>query len=239
MVNTDQTMRESDAKVDSFAIPRQRREGGEENEKKQYAISVRWEADEAAKTKKFCTGTVEDCNSLCCCCTRRVGGMLFLCERRDGSPLIIAGPCWPFCTFVTLPLILGLSALVAYFCIFRKNSAMPVWFAFIYLPLIAITVITLFGVSCRDPGLLVRVTDEEAGQGGWLWNEQVGSFRPQDALYCRECKAVIQDFDHLCPWTGTGIGKGNMWCFKAFVFCVNVLCYSSLIVTAYVLIKAA
>ena len=32
-----------------------------------------------------------------------------------------------------------------------------------------------------------RVTDEEAGEGGWFWNEQVGSFRPPGALYCREC----------------------------------------------------
>jgi hypothetical protein len=48
--------------------------------------------------------------------------------------------------------------------------------------------------------------DEEAGEGGWFWNEQVGSYRPPGALYCRECGVLIQDYDHLCPWTGTGIG---------------------------------
>jgi hypothetical protein len=37
-----------------------------------------------------------------------------------------------------------------------------------------------------------RVTDEEAGEGGWFWNEQVGSFRPPGALYCRECGVLIQ-----------------------------------------------
>jgi len=103
--------------------------------------------------------------------------------------------------------------------------------------MIIFTLIALFGVSCRDPGLLARVTDEEAAQAGWLWNEQVSSFRPPDALYCRECKAVIQDYDHLCPWTGTGIGKGNMGCFKIFVVSVNLLCYSSLGVVAYVLLN--
>jgi len=230
-------MPDSHTRVDNVSTsPRQRREGVGSDGKK-YAISVRWESEESENKQKFCTGSVEDCNSLCCCCSRRVGGMFFLCQRKDGSPLIMAGPCWPFCTFVTLPLILGLSGLVSYFVIFQENAGMPVWFAFIYLPVVAITLITLFGVSCRDPGLLVRVTDEEAGQGGWLWNEQVGSFRPQDALYCRECKAVIQDFDHLCPWTGTGIGKGNMICFKAFVVCVNILCYLSLGVVAYVLLR--
>jgi hypothetical protein len=42
-----------------------------------------------------------------------------------------------------------------------------------------------------------RVTDEEAGEGGWFWNEQVGSFRPPGALYCRECGVLIQEYDHL------------------------------------------
>lgn len=42
-----------------------------------------------------------------------------------------------------------------------------------------------------------RVTDEEAGEGGWFWNEQVGSYRPPGALYCRECGVLIQDYDHL------------------------------------------
>jgi DHHC palmitoyltransferase len=49
--------------------------------------------------------------------------------------------------------------------------------------------------------------DVEAGEGGWFWNEQVGSYRPPGALYCRECGVLIQEYDHLCPWTGTGIGS--------------------------------
>ena len=73
-----------------------------------------------------------------------------------------------------------------------------------------------------------RVVDEEAGEGGWFWNEQVGSFRPPGALYCRECGVLIQDYDHLCPWTGTGIGRGNMAAFKTFVVSINILCYASI-----------
>mmetsp|Transcript_34344 Transcript_34344/g.63154 ORF Transcript_34344/g.63154 Transcript_34344/m.63154 type:complete len:89 (+) Transcript_34344:760-1026(+) len=72
-----------------------------------------------------------------------------------------------------------------------------------------------------------RVTDEEAAENGWFWNEQVGSYRPAGAMYCRECKALVYDYDHVCPWTGTAIGKGNMLPFKIFVFSVNVLCYFS------------
>jgi len=103
--------------------------------------------------------------------------------------------------------------------------------------LVGITLWTLFLVSCRDPGLLERVVDEEAGQSGWFWNEQVGSYRPPGSLYCRECKVLIKDFDHLCPWTGTGIGGGNMCYFKMFVVMVNLLCYVSIGLSAYLLLS--
>eukprot|EP00986_Skeletonema_menzelii_P012504 scaffold6916_cov143-Skeletonema_menzelii.AAC.14 len=59
-----------------------------------------------------------------------------------------------------------------------------------------------------------RVADEEAAEQGWFWNEQVGSYRPAGAMYCREGKVLIKDFDHVCPWTGTAIGHGNMLPFK-------------------------
>ena len=81
-----------------------------------------------------------------------------------------------------------------------------------------------------------RVTDEEAGEGGWFWNEQVGSFRPPGALYCRECAVLIQDYDHLCPWTGTGIGRNNLLAFRVFVVGVNVLCYFSIGLVAALLL---
>eukprot|EP00977_Amphora_coffeiformis_P030400 scaffold46737_cov168-Amphora_coffeaeformis.AAC.1 len=61
-----------------------------------------------------------------------------------------------------------------------------------------------------------------------LYGFMVGSFRPPGALYCRECGVLIQEYDHLCPWTGTGIGRGNMCAFKTFVVSINVLCYCSI-----------
>ena len=73
----------------------------------------------------------------------------------------------------------------------------PIWVAYIYFPVLGFVLASLFCVSCQDPGLMERVTDEEAGNGGWFWNEQVGSYRPPGALYCRECGVLIQDYDHL------------------------------------------
>mmetsp|Transcript_3596 Transcript_3596/g.8180 ORF Transcript_3596/g.8180 Transcript_3596/m.8180 type:complete len:271 (-) Transcript_3596:204-1016(-) len=211
-------------------------------QKKEYAVSVRWEremeeAKAAGRKKPLCTGTARDLDAWFCCCARQIGGMFSLVEQTDGTPIVIAGPCWPFCTFITVPLIVVLSGLVSYFVVLNRDSGLPWWFAFIYFPILAVTLLALFFVSCRDPGLLERVTDEEAGEGGWFWNEQVGSFRPPGAMYCRECKALIQDYDHLCPWTGTGIGKGNMLAFKVFVVMVNILCYTSIALVAFMLLS--
>jgi len=211
----------------------------ERSPKIQYAVSTRWERDQAEgkNKKRFPSGKVDDCYSLFCCCARQVGSMFFLCERKDGSPIIVAGPCWPFCLFITVPLIAVLSGLALYFCILRADASLPLWVAYIYCPLMALTLFSLFMVSCRDPGLMERVSDQEDGGNAFLWNEQVASYRPPDAMYCRECKVLIEDYDHLCPWTGTGIGKKNMTCFKAFVVSVNLLCYSTIAIVAYVLLS--
>ena len=136
--------------------------------------------------------------------------MFILLEQADGSPILIAGPCWAFCFFVTVPLIVGISGLVSYFLVLNEDSGLvreitlcvcistlrrtkpfeliqPSWIAYVYFPFVGLVLLALCCVSCRNPGLMERVTDEEAGEGGWFWNEQVGSFRPPGALYCREC----------------------------------------------------
>eukprot|EP00585_Thalassiosira_rotula_P004232 CAMPEP_0196148174 /NCGR_PEP_ID=MMETSP0910-20130528/27162_1 /TAXON_ID=49265 /ORGANISM="Thalassiosira rotula, Strain GSO102" /LENGTH=128 /DNA_ID=CAMNT_0041410807 /DNA_START=12 /DNA_END=395 /DNA_ORIENTATION=- len=75
--------------------------------KKVYAVSLRWEREQQGRMrqtsnssgpviehKPLLTFTIEDFNRYFCCCARRVGSMFFLLERRDGSPIVVAGPCW-------------------------------------------------------------------------------------------------------------------------------------------------
>ena len=171
-----------------------------------YAVSVRWEREQAERRRRenesssgpvstnqpLLTFSIEDFNRYFCCCARRVGSMFFLLEKKDGSPIVVAGPCWPFCTFVTVPLIVVLSVLVGAFIVSNPNTGLPWWFGLIYYPIVIFVLTALFCVSCRDPGLMERVTDEEAAENGWFWNEQVGSYRPQGAMYCRECKVSVK-----------------------------------------------
>ena len=47
---------------------------------------------------------------------------------------------------------------------------------------------------------------------------------------------IHSDYDHLCPWTGTGIGRNNMWAFKSFVITINILCYFSIALVVWALL---
>lgn len=102
-----------------------------------FAVSVRWEREQRERTQQtpdssgpvrtkqpMFTCTIEDFHKYFCCCSRRVGTMFFLLEKQDGSPIVVAGPCWPFCTFVTVPLIIVLSGLVAYFIVFNPEMGL-------------------------------------------------------------------------------------------------------------------
>jgi hypothetical protein len=50
--------------------------------------------------------------------------MFALVSYPDGTPIVLAGPCWPFCVGVTLPLILGVAALVSYFLVINSDKGM-------------------------------------------------------------------------------------------------------------------
>lgn len=103
-----------------------------------YAVSVRWEREQLERARQssephhgpvrskqpMLTFTIEDFHRYFCCCARRVGTMFFLLEKRDGTPIVVAGPCWPFCTFVTVPLIVVLSGLVGYLIVLNPESGL-------------------------------------------------------------------------------------------------------------------
>mmetsp|Transcript_65513 Transcript_65513/g.112619 ORF Transcript_65513/g.112619 Transcript_65513/m.112619 type:complete len:154 (-) Transcript_65513:91-552(-) len=69
-------------------------------------------------------------------------------------------------------------------------------------------------------GIVRRYTEEPPNTTGWRWSDQAQSFRPRTSRYDRDCGLVIDEFDHTCPWTGTGIGRDNMIYFQVFTSCV-------------------
>lgn len=129
----------------------------------------------------------------------------------------ILGPYWPFLCLVTYPLVYGISSLTLLVAIPRQRSSIILLWALCTAALLY----NLFNVSCRDPGILRRHS-EPPSDHGWRWNSDTLSYIPRGAVYDPDCGCVIEDYDHVCPWTGTAIGKRNMPAFQGFVAMILV-----------------
>lgn len=152
---------------------------------------------------------------------KRIGNMIliqeaFVGERKEIK--YIVGPYWPMLLFVTYPLILGVSIWTATSAVFVPNVH-PLM-AFVWSLLTFGLLLSLFLVSCTDPGIMRKRPTIPEGQTSahWRWNDRVQSYLPRgDCIYDPDCAVVVEQFDHTCPWTGTAIGKKNMPAFQSFI----------------------
>lgn len=163
---------------------------------------------------------------------------------------LVVGPFWPMLIFITYPLIFAVSAWTLYSGVPDKPWFIQALWAILTLLLIR----SLYNTGFRDPGILQRYntppptnTDEHSHTrrigyrwgneevGPWRWTEQTHSYRPKGSMYCTDCKVVIEEFDHTCPWTGTAIGKKNMSSFQMFV----ALVFLCLIVDIFLITSGA
>jgi hypothetical protein len=122
--------------------------------------------------------------------------------------------------FVTFPLIIGGGIFVGIMTLPGINPLFGVALFF----LIFASSYYLGKTACTDPGVLKRYHEKPEGTN-WIYSDQAQTFRPRGAIYCSECNLIVEEYDHVCPWTGTGIGKGNMrWFskFTSFVCCLFV-----------------
>ena len=88
-------------------------------------------------------------------------------------------------------------------------------------------------VAFRDPGVLRR--HPEKPEANWRWNVQARTFRPPGACYDEDLGLVVEGFDHVCPWTGTGIGERNICAFHTFVTTLCVCIVVDVLIVMHVL----
>lgn len=163
-----------------------------------------------------------------CLGARKLGHMAVLCTREgeDGRTELacIAGPFWPFTMCVTMPLILVISGLVAVKLLGHHAPFVIVIWLVTLLTMITFLLLT----GCSDPGILRRYGERPTPgshpveTNRWRWSDQAQTYRPPGASYDSDCGVIIEGFDHVCPWTGTGIGAANMAYFQTFVCCLCV-----------------
>lgn len=106
----------------------------------------------------------------------------------------------------------------------------------LYLCVSFCTAYALLNTGCVDPGLLERTTEApptEYDGRRWMFNDQADSYKPPGAIYSNDCRAIVEDFDHVCPWTGTAIGGGNLFCFYTFVLLLAAYLVFSGIITMH------
>jgi hypothetical protein len=164
------------------------------------------------------------------CRAGRVGNMVVLLSTREAvldddgrrvgeRPLIrcTVGPYWPVTVCLTVPGIVGYALYAGFLRGNVWEESKAGWF-YIWACLNSLALLSLFLVSCSNPGILYRC--EEPQEETWTWNDQALTYRPPYAKFDPECAVMIDHFDHTCPWTGTAIGKRNMRWFRVFVCAV-------------------
>lgn len=148
---------------------------------------------------------------------KRLGNMSVLWSTRtsDGRTKLhcLVGPFWPCLAFVTYPLVFGCSLVVAVLYLPDKPIFIQAFWWACTLMLIA----SLGCTGCRNPGVVRRWKSKPDDCSHWIWSDQGGTYRPPRARYDGDCAVVIEEFDHTCPWTGTGIGRRNMPAFQTFL----------------------
>ena len=139
--------------------------------------------------------------------------------RRMTELQCVVGPFWPFTLLVTYPLIFCVSGAVAFAVLPDHAVATRVVWACGVLAL----VVALSCTACRDPGVLRRHPEKPGA--AWRWNDQARTYRPPESVYDEDLGVVVTGFDHVCPWTGTGIGEKNLCAFHCFVslLCVCII----------------
>ncbi|KAJ8605521.1 hypothetical protein CTAYLR_000059 [Chrysophaeum taylorii] len=198
-------------------------------------ISSSWDDGDVANPEEDECGCESKVSNTVRMCTRglcklvgakRLGHMAVLFSRkRVGDKqtttrlLCIVGPFWPFAFSVTYPLVILVSTTVAVVLLPGRSVVTIGLWAFFVLSLL----VTLSLTACRNPGILRRHAEQPASS--WRWNDQARTFRPPGAVYDDDLGLVVEQFDHLCPWTGTGIGANNLAAFHAFVslLCVCII----------------
>ena len=120
--------------------------------------------------------------------------------RRRKLDLVV-GPYWPMLFCVTYPLILSVSLWTLVSAILKPDT--NVFVALLWGACTSGLLYSLFGVSCRDPGIQQRYRTVPAwasadgrGRDEWRWNDQAQTFRPRGAMYDSDCGVVIEQFDH-------------------------------------------
>lgn len=143
-------------------------------------------------------------------------------RSRRPKLICLVGPYFAITMAVTIPFLSGLTAYTVYKGIWNRNLR---WATILGWALVTFLMFySLIKTSCSDPGILYRRRTMPQNQDEeWRWNDQALSYRPITSKFDSEVQAIVEEFDHTCPWVGTAIGKRNMPSFRRFLLFLAVV----------------
>mmetsp|Transcript_13472 Transcript_13472/g.13060 ORF Transcript_13472/g.13060 Transcript_13472/m.13060 type:complete len:256 (-) Transcript_13472:199-966(-) len=175
-------------------------------------------------------------NSNCCknspprrCCrpAQKFGNISVICPSLYNRYRIgVVGPNW------LGPIITILIFVVASQYFMKKSLVLGTWSFVPCVVFSVVTIVSLFFVSCSDPGIVKSDSNEggrsheyegipsqEVDLSGWRFCDLCSLYQPPDAAHCTECNVCIEGYDHHCVWMGICIGKNNFRSFVLFNIC--------------------
>lgn len=146
----------------------------------------------------------------------------------------VVGPYW----MVTFLLVVPFFTVVSFWVARRlaKAEDLPLAVPLVWIILTVGLFFSLFQVACSDPGIHYRHSTRPNIDDGddWIWNDQGLSYRPRHAKFDPEVQCIVNHFDHVCPWTSTAIGGGNILWFYMFIFFVfGTIMYDIILLTFF------
>jgi hypothetical protein len=183
-------------------------------------VNVTWKED---RPRWFGNATVNACDidesmtvsSIVCGClgAGRVGNMAVLAQSTEEYQvesldeesgevvtqtkqrprlLWVMGPYWTVNLFITWPLIFAASGWICYRRVMGNHIAIIITWSFGTF----LMILSLFMISCRNPGILHRYAEPPTESQDWRWNDQAKSYRPPKARFDPETQVVVEGFDH-------------------------------------------
>ena len=150
---------------------------------------------------------------------KRPSGMLVIgnsyCVMFHGEIYITIGPDWPF-NIGVLTAIIG--ALICFIYIMAKETSVFLqYFGFFTL---LIMLISYLLAAFKDPGIIISPWEIEMEEGSANSNgicKICQVIMEPNSHHCTDCQVCIRGHDHHCPFTGKGIGSGNIIPFYVFL----------------------
>ena len=153
----------------------------------------------------------------------RKGNMLMMLYNKNGEPLIVIGPHWPF----TICMMTFIDTITFCYFYFLKNL-IPTFVYYLGLLIAIFQILSYIIIFLKNPGIPPKEL--------WMENyfkekhdlDDVGSYRicnvckiimktNDDTDHCEECNICVIGADHHCPWTSKCIGRNNIKMFYIFL----------------------